>query len=141
SDGLKPVGALVQGADGNFYGTTQNGGSGNRGTVFKITTTGTTTILHSFSGRADGFEPLAALVQAPDGTFFGTVSLGGAPGAGGIFTISSGGTFNVLHTFVGSADGIVPQAGVILANDGNLYGTTVGGGESGAGTVYKITLA
>ena len=141
SDGSKPVAALVQGVDGNFYGTTLNGGTANKGTVFQITPAGVTTILHSFVGGSDGFEPLATLVSSDDGTLYGTVSLGGSPGAGSVYTISPGGAFNVLHTFIGGADGVVPQAGVVQASDGNFYGTTAGGGESGAGTVFKITPA
>ena len=141
ADGLKPWLPSCKALDGNFYGTTKNGGPANRGTVFRMTPAGVTTILHAFTGGADGFEPLAALVSAPDGTLYGTVSLGGSPGAGGVFTIAMGGTFSMLHTFVGSPEGVVPQAGVIQGNDGNFYGTTSGGGESGAGTVFKMTPA
>src|SRR5271166_2184765 len=83
ADGEYPLGLLVQASDGNFYGTTFNyggGGQGGGGTVFKLTSSGTLTVLHSFTGQSDGAEPYAGLIQATDGTFYGTTNIGGGIG-------------------------------------------------------------
>jgi uncharacterized repeat protein (TIGR03803 family) len=139
-DGSGPVASLVQGTDGNFWGTTYAGGPNNDGTIFKIAPGGTLTTLYSFQGGADGYGPKAGLIQATDGNFYGTNSGGGADfGDGTIFRITPGGMLTTLYSFTGKADGGSPQAGLIQANDGNFYGTTVGGGAHGFGTVFKIT--
>jgi uncharacterized repeat protein (TIGR03803 family) len=154
-------GSLVQGLDGNLYGTLQVGGFsdcnvfGNIGcgTVFKITPGGTLTTLHSFDGK-DGYYPNSGLVLATDGNFYGTTSFGGAnpcygSGCGTVFKITPGGTLTTLHSFDGK-DGFFPNSGLILATDGNFYGTTDYGGDyssaicllasaSGCGTVFRIT--
>ena len=76
NDGADPYAGLVQGTDGNFYGTTSSGGANNNGTVFKITPSGTVTILHNFAGPpTDGNDPTAELIQASDGNFYGTTAL------------------------------------------------------------------
>ena len=132
---------LIQGSDGDLYGTTTFGDS-NWGTVFKITTGGTYTLLHSFPymGVTDGDVPdHAPLVQAPDGNFYGTTSLGGANNLGTIYKITPGGTFTLLYSFAAS-DGQWPLGGMVLGKDGNLYGTTSAGGSGFKGTVFKFTL-
>jgi uncharacterized repeat protein (TIGR03803 family) len=136
--------SLVQGTDGNFYGTTRSGGANGLGTVFKITRGGTLTVLHSFAG-ADGEEPYGGLVQATDGNFYGTTFYGGtgANGLGTVFKITAGGTLTTLYNFcfqTSCADGDNPNAGLVQGSDGNLYGTTqAGGGVNDSGTVFKIT--
>jgi len=144
SDGSYPYAAtLVQGIDGNFYGTTFFGGTSDRGTVFKITSAGMLTTLHSFAG-SDGLVPIAGLVQGSDGNFYGTTSeggatyKGGASGYGTVFRITPAGTLTTLHSFSGS-DGRSPAAGLVQGTDGDFYGTTELGGTSGSGTVFRIT--
>jgi uncharacterized repeat protein (TIGR03803 family)/parallel beta-helix repeat protein len=128
SDGYQPVAGLIQAAspDLNFYGTTQLGGASSQGTVFKVTSTGTITTLHSFV-LSDGQQPVASVVQAasPDLNFYGTVFRGGTNADGTTFKITSTGTFTSLHTFIGS-DGTEPMSGLIQSTDGNFYGTTPG---------------
>ena len=152
SDGLFPNDPPVQGISGDFYGTTESGGTaGGFGTVFKMTSTGTLTVLHSFgSNSADGGTPLAALVQASDGSFYGTTGGGGANGDGGtVFRITAGGALKTLYSFCklsGCADGATSEAALVQASDGNFYGTTSEGGNPGCGsfgcgTVFKITPA
>jgi uncharacterized repeat protein (TIGR03803 family) len=142
ADGVYPWAGLVQGTDGNFYGTTLGGGTnGNYGTIFKINSTGTLTTLHSFCSKTsctDGVFPYAGLVQGTDGNFYGTTSGGGTLLRGTVFKINSTGALTTLHSFVGT-DGTAPYAGPVQATDGNFYGTVSGGGANGFGTVFKIT--
>jgi uncharacterized repeat protein (TIGR03803 family) len=140
SDGASPAAGLIQGSDGNFYGTTDAGGAGGFGTVFKITPGGTETVLHSFTANSDGAEPEASLIQGSDGTFYGTTDIGGTSGDGTVFSITSAGTETVLHPFAGSSsDGSRPATGLIQGSDGNFYGTTDAGGVNADGTVFRIT--
>ncbi len=151
TDGANPYAGVVQATDGNFYGTTESGGANGAGTVFKVTPSGTFTLLYTFcskSGCKDGGSPYAGLVQATDGNFYGTTVAGNVyNGAGTIFKITPSGTFTLLYTFCsksGCKDGSSPYAGLIQATDGNLYGTTDFGGanclsDGGCGTVFKIT--
>lgn len=148
SDGTDPLGGLVQGADGNFYGTTFGGGANGigYGTVFKITPSGTLTTIYSFcyqSGCPDGDEPYAGLVQGADGNFYGTTSMGGTNfNNGTVFKITPGGTLTTLYRFCipgACPDGGVPFAGLAQGTDGNFYGTTTRGGSTGNGTVFKMT--
>jgi uncharacterized repeat protein (TIGR03803 family) len=142
TDGEYTYATPVQGTDGNFYGTTYLGGSKELGTVFKITPSGTAITLHTFGG-SDGSQSLAGLVQATDGDFYGTTYMGGSEGKGEVFKITRSGAFTTLHSFCshsGCADGANPFAGLMQGIDGNLYGTTFGGGSAkGFGTVFKIT--
>jgi uncharacterized repeat protein (TIGR03803 family) len=135
---------LVQGSDGNFYGTTSTGGTGDHGMVFQLSTNGTLSTLYSFSGGADGGQPRAALVLGSDGNFYGTTYGGGASGNGTVFQISAKGTFTTLYSFNGGADGSNPTAGLVQGSDGNLYGTTSLGGlirgdSTGYGTIFQIS--
>ncbi len=143
SEGAVPVAGLVQGSDGNFYGTTALGGQHFQGTVFRIDATGNLTTLHSFSGSPnDGSNPVAGLVQGSDGNFYGTTPSGGAHFQGIVFRISQGGTHAVLHSFAGyPAEGGVPFAALVQGSDGNFYGTTAVGGAHFKGTVFNIDAA
>jgi len=147
TDGELPDAAPVQATDGNLYGTTWNGGASDLGTVFKTTPAGTLTTLYNFcrqSGCADGANPVAGLVQAANGDFYGTTSYGGTTNKGTVFRITPSGTLTTLHSFCslsGCTDGSLPYAGLVQATNGNLYGTTVNGGATGLGTIFKITPA
>jgi uncharacterized repeat protein (TIGR03803 family) len=144
-DGEFPEAGLVQATGGNFYGTTSAGGTYNHGTVFKITPGGTLTTLYSFcslAGCADGEEPLAGLVQATNGDFYGTTYSGGANSDGTVFKVTPSGTLTTLYSFcslAGCADGATPVAGLVQATNGDLYGTTYLGGANSDGAVFKIT--
>ena len=145
SNGAFPSGSLVQGTDGNFYGTTLSGGANGDGTVFKITSSGTLTTLYSFCSQtncSDGTSPFAGLVQGSDGNFYGTTSGGGAKSYGTVFKMTSTGALTTLYSFCsqsGCSDGSFPEAGLVQGSDGNFYGTTDEGGTNGDGTVFKIT--
>jgi uncharacterized repeat protein (TIGR03803 family) len=159
TDGVYPAAPLIQATDGNLYGTTAGGGANATGcegfgcgTVFKITPGGTLTTLYSFCSQSactDGGVPYAGLVQATNGNFYGTTGSGGAHAGGTVFKITSSGTLTTLYTFCSQTDctdGASPQAGLVQATDGNLYGTTAGGGANATacgiydcGTVFKIT--
>ena len=138
NDGANPSG-LIQATNGNLYGTANSGGTGGAGTVFRITTNGTLTSLHAFTGGSDGGEPKAGLIQARDGNFYGTAYSGGASYGGTAFRMSASGALTTLHGFGGGSDGYFPFSGLVQANDSNLYGTTSSGGVSGSGTVFKLT--
>jgi uncharacterized repeat protein (TIGR03803 family) len=146
NDGSGPLAGLVQGSDGNFYGTTVSGGTnGSYGTVFRISTSGAYSNLYSFgSSPTDGENPYAGLVQGSDGNFYGTTRLGGTNGGdnGTVFRISPSGSYTSLYSFVGSpTDGYWPQAGIVQGSDGNFYGTTTGGGSNSWGTVFRISAS
>jgi len=154
ADGASPDAGLVQGIDGNFYGTTVQGGSNHScyygsgcGTVFKITPNGTLTTLHNFCsqpGCPGGYGPTAGLVQGTDGNFYGTLSDGKSGVTGAIFSFTSTGTLSTLHTFDGT-DGAVPYGGLVQGTDRNFYGTTSAGGNhgcafGGCGTVFSVSV-
>jgi uncharacterized repeat protein (TIGR03803 family) len=139
TDGANPFAPLVQGVDGDFYGTTFDGGTHQQGTVFRITSEGRFSVLYAFDfiPTASSFAPL---VQGADGNFYGTTSSGGTRGEGTVFRITSTGKLTVLHSFpVSSSDGANPDVGLVLATDGNLYGTAAAGGTNGYGIIYRIT--
>src|SRR5205814_1363750 len=129
-DGAVPVAGLVQGTDGNFYGTTASGGAFFQGTVFRMTSSGAITVLHSFNSfLSEGAVPIAALVQGSDGNFYGTTALGGTHFKGTVFKIDAAASLTTLHSFNGSpGEGAYPVAGLVQGSDGNFYGTTVLGG-------------
>jgi uncharacterized repeat protein (TIGR03803 family) len=164
TDGALPVPPLVQGTDGNFYGTTDKGGTGSNfncnvscGTAFKITPAGVLTTVHSFDGT-DGNGP-SGVIQATDGDFYGTTSYGGANNCdsygsigpcGTIFKVTPGGTLTTLYNFCSKTnctDGAIPWGRVIQASNGSFYGTTSAGGSGscgsplgpGCGTIFEIT--
>ena len=152
TDGYSPNAGLVQAANGDLYGTTvQDGANGRGGTIFKITPSGVLTTLYSFCSQpncTDGSQPFAALVQATNGDLYGTTAAGGASAGydyGTVFKITPSGTLTTLHSFCSQgappncADGYQPQGALIQATNGDLYGTTYGGGANGGGTVFKIT--
>jgi uncharacterized repeat protein (TIGR03803 family) len=138
NDGAAPRAGLVQGRDGNFYGTTQGGGANYDGTIFRISPTGIFTNLYSFSG-SDGAEPYAGLVRGSDGNFYGTTFLGGVSNIGTVFRISPSGSFTNLYSFISGFPGDGPYAGLVQGSDGNFYGTTSGGGTTDAGAVFRIS--
>jgi uncharacterized repeat protein (TIGR03803 family) len=148
-DGQWPIGTLIRASDGNFYGTTLAGGTGNggNGTVFRITPSGKLSTIYSFCSQSnctDGERPFWGVIQATDGDLYGSTSSGGANDDGTVYRVTSSGTLTTLHSFNG-ADGQGPDAGVIQASDGSFYGTTLEGGEGsaceyGCGTVFKMTL-
>ena len=152
-DGANPLGGLIRDAAGNLYGTTVAGGVGSKlcaggcGTVFKVAPSGAETVLHSFTGGADGGQPTDGLISDAAGNLYGTTIEGGersgACSAGGgscgvVFKLSPTGTYTVLHSFTGGADGGNPDAGLIQDAAGNLYGTTYGGGASSLGVVFEL---
>jgi uncharacterized repeat protein (TIGR03803 family) len=129
-----PRGGLVKGNDGTLYGTVSIGKNGH-GMVFKITSGGTLTVLHQFSGDEGDFL-FDGLVQGSDGCFYGTTaSL--KTRLGTLFKISSTGALTTLHRFIGGADGSIPQGTLVQGNDGYLYGTA-DGGTNDAGIVFKL---
>src|SRR3989442_398809 len=134
-----PVAPLIQGVDGNFYGTTSQGGAAGTGTVFQVTLAGAFTVLYTFTGGTDGDYPYAGVIQGADGNFYGTTYQGGASGAGTVFRLTPAGAITVLYAFTGGADGAYPYGGVILGTDGNLYGTASQGGAANAGIVFQLT--
>ncbi|HEY5048435.1 MAG TPA: choice-of-anchor tandem repeat GloVer-containing protein [Rhizomicrobium sp.] len=149
TDGFQPLGRLIADGSGNLYGTTSLGGTGGSGIIFKISSDGTETILHAFTGGSDGLGPIGGLVAFEKrGIFYGTTSGGGgaaacAPyGCGTVFKLTQDGTETVLYAFAGGNDGASPQDG--LTSDGGkfLYGTTESGGgtgcNSGCGTVFRL---
>ena len=153
-DALAPLAPLIEGTDGNLYGTTATGGPSAAcpngcGTVFRITPAGVETVLHSFGNNAaDGQAPSGALVQGIDGNFYGLTSAGGNTPAGSatpncncgtIFRITPAGEETVLYSFgTGANDGKQPSGALLQASDGNFYGTTGSGGPSNDGTVFKL---
>ncbi len=146
-DGASPTGRLVEGTDGEFYGTTASG-TGANGTIFKITPSGRITILYFFNtpSWSDGVSPIGGLVQDGNGHFWGTTYRGGANQGGGlgtIFQITEEGVLTTLHLFAGSDpnDGQYPEAALVLTPQGNLIGTTFGGGAAAVGTVFQITAS
>ena len=159
SDGFTPYAGLVRAPDGNFYGTTGGSGSGANisGTVFKVTPAGKLTTLHQFCSKTnciDGANPWGVLVEAKDGNFYGTTAAGGTHvcktrgqekiGCGTVFRITPNGKLTTLYNFCSQggnncADGITPFAGLVEARDGSFYGTTSGGGANADGTVFRVT--
>jgi uncharacterized repeat protein (TIGR03803 family) len=130
---------LVQGTDGNFYGTTYlGGGPTNSGIVFKVTTAGVLTVLHEFSGT-DGRTPTAGLVQATDGNFYGTTPAGGSGNIGVIFKVTPAGTYSVVYNFDGTT-GKSPNVALVQHANGILYGNTTMGGTDDHGVFYSLNI-
>ncbi|QNF31329.1 DNRLRE domain-containing protein (plasmid) [Adhaeribacter swui] len=140
NEGAQPKGGLVQGADGSFYGMTQMKGKNNAGTIFKITATGTFTLLHHFNSATDGGTPYGNLVQGSNGQLYGMTTAGGKYKSGTVFSISPEGTFSVLRHFDPTSDGGKPCGSLIFGQDGYLFGLTSKGGQNKYGTAFKIAL-
>lgn len=149
TNGADPeYGPLVQGRDGNYYGTTAGGGANGFGEIFKVNAGGTVNPIYSFCSQshcADGENPAAGLVLGTDGNFYGTTLYGGDVsdcgipyGCGTIFKATPQGVLTTLYTFTKSSPGAGPVAGLVEGTDGSFYGTT--GSEGGDGTIFKITL-
>lgn len=153
TDGENPEGTLIVGADGNLYGTTLQGGSDSRGTIYRVTTAGAVTSLYSFPSlgafndngqatNATGANPRAGLMLAADGNFYGTAYQGGPAGWGTLFRMTPAGAVTLVHSFTGPlTGGAYPQAGVVQDADGNLYGTTEMGGGLHRGTAWRVSPA
>src|ERR1700724_148825 len=133
SDGSSPNGDLLPDTASNFYGTTQFGGSSNRGVVFKLDAKGNETILYTFSGGADGGIPIGRVISDSAGNLYGITSLGGDPtcSCGTVYKLTKSGTLKVLHSFKGGKDGTQNQGqaelGLVMVN-GDLYGSASFGG-------------
>lgn len=140
ADGGNPSATPVEGRDGNFYGTTQNGGQHGEGTIYKISAGGSFTNLYSFTGGNDGASPYAALVQGSDGNFYGTTSGGGTHSHGTLFEIGPGGSLTNLYSFTGGVDGAFPYDALVQGSDASFYGTTSSGGMGGNGTVFRLSV-
>ena len=144
-DGAFPQGGVTLGTDGNFYGTTYEGGSVTAGAVFKVTSSGTYTTLYSFTGGKDGAYPYAPPVEGNDGNFYGTTTAGGnttvcGSGCGTIYKITPAGVLTTLYQF-DITHGYEPYGPLVLGTDGNFYGTTPAGTTANAGVVFKISPA
>jgi uncharacterized repeat protein (TIGR03803 family) len=142
SDGAYPAGSLIINNGLNLYGTTEEGGSSNLGTVFELSHKGKETVLYSFAGGSDGETPFAGLIRK-SGYFYGTTTAGGANNDGTVFRLpDKGGSDTVLYSFTGGSDGSFPAGGVI-DQGGDLFGTTLFGGDAGCldegcGAVFEI---
>lgn len=168
TDGEGPSAGLYMDKTGNLYGMTLTGGStttcGDKdtpgcGTVFKVTPSGGESVLHHFvGGKTDGAYPIGSLIANSGGNLYGTTVAGGSTGSCGIlkregcgivFKLASNGTLTILHSFAGGSDGAYPTGALMFDSEGDLYGTTVGGGSDancgvgpyGCGTVFKIAAA
>ena len=139
NDGENPFANLISDSAGNLYGTTSGGGTNREGTVFKLSSNGTETVLHNFGSGNDGQTPLGSLIFDSAGNLYGTTSAGGLYGFGMVFELSPDGTETVLYNFGSGTDGQNPNAGMVFDSSGNLYGTTVNGGLFGGGTAFELS--
>ena len=138
----QPLGGVVFDDAGNLYGTTSQGGAYGGGIIYEISRTGVESVLYSFTGGNDGFNPVAGVSIDAKGNLFGTTSLGGADGNGVVFELAKSGsswTESTLYTFQGLSDGQNPVGGVIVDKNGNLFGSTFFGGDDGGGNVYELS--
>jgi uncharacterized repeat protein (TIGR03803 family) len=138
ADGFFPDGGLVRDDAGNLYGTTLGGGTYFEGNVFKVDTTGKESVLYSFTGLSDGGIPFSGVIRDNTGSLYGTTQIGGNYGAGTVFTLDTAGKETVLYSFAGGVDGASPAAALLRDPAGNFYSTTISGGTSGLGTVFKL---
>jgi uncharacterized repeat protein (TIGR03803 family) len=140
-DGAYPTGGLLEEADGNLYGVTDEGGEFGFGTVFEVSKAGKERILYSFHNQPDGQFPLyETLVMDSNRNLYGTTYAGGALNQGTVFKVNAAnGKEEILYSFAGGEDGALPYSGLLLDADGNLYGTTSNGGGAGAGTIFRLS--
>jgi uncharacterized repeat protein (TIGR03803 family) len=141
-DGYAPEGGVVRDAAGNLYGTTTGGGDPFvlGGIIFKLDSNGNETVLYTFEDGDGNGGPTASLTLDNQGNLFGTTTDGGTNNRGAIFKLDVNGNYSELYSFTGGMDGGIPyHAGVLLDNEGNLYGVTSAGGVYGSGTIYKLT--
>lgn len=143
-------GPITHGSDGSFYGTTENGGPDNAGTIFRWTTLDPPITVASFDGTNEGNLPEGSLTLGPDGALYGTATYGGSNYDGTVFRFATNGTLTAIATFGGTIEsGSDPTGAMLLGPDGALYGTTTWGGgntdsglnPSGCGTVFRVTTA
>jgi uncharacterized repeat protein (TIGR03803 family) len=138
TDGVEP-GDLIIDAQGNLYGSTQQGGAANLGIVFKVTAAGEETVLHSFGASLDdGIGPLGKLLLDAEGNLYGTTVEGGANYYGTVFKLTPSGEETILYNFGKPPDGAYPSGTLVMDGQGNLYGTTGWGGAYGWGTVFEL---
>lgn len=138
-DGAYPDGVLVQGSDGNLYSTAYEGSSNNYGVVYDLTLKGKCTELFGFDGGSDGGHPVAGLLLATDGNFYGVTNVGGADGFGTIFQLSANGKHFQAWPFSGT-DGANPDVTLIQNTNGTIYGdASIGGATTNTGTFFKFT--
>jgi uncharacterized repeat protein (TIGR03803 family) len=141
TDGSSPAAGLTLATDGNYYGTTNYGGSAGKGVLFKITSGGGFTVLHSFLGGSDGGFPDTAPIQASDGNLYG-VSVGGSGGdttSSTVYKFTRAGIYSIVFTFDSTTGTSV--TGLLQGSDGNLYATADTGGANGCGSIVKLTLS
>jgi uncharacterized repeat protein (TIGR03803 family) len=140
TDGSSPIGTLHRDRFGNLYGATAGGGTFGWGTAFKVSPDGNETVLHNFNIGVDGWLPGGGLVADAAGNLYGVTTFGGpsSTNLGEVYKISDSGEYTVLHAFTGPPDGSEPAGELMLDHEGNIYGTTTGGGSYGAGTLFKI---
>jgi uncharacterized repeat protein (TIGR03803 family) len=129
---------LLRDKRGDLYGTTILGGSSNCGVVFKLDPAGKESVLHNFTNGADGGQPIVGVVEDGEGNLYGTTSVGGSPGGGVLFKMDQLGHETVLSNFNSIPNGGGGPWAVVLDDAGNLYGTTIAGGEFNDGVVYKL---
>lgn len=143
--GATPKGSLIKGSDGNLYGMAYYGGTNGGGTIFKVTTTGTLTVLKNLDNSTTGRYPSANLIENSDGNFYGMTSYGGANDYGTIFKITTSGSFTVLRQLDKINDGSNPFGSLVKGSDGYFYGTTSQGGSNIkdsrmlGGVIFKIS--
>jgi uncharacterized repeat protein (TIGR03803 family) len=140
TDGYGPSAGVTLGTDGNFYGTTLVGGSAGYGVLFKITPSGTYTVLHDFLGESDGLYPRAAPIEASNGNLYGTTQTGADFLGATVYEYTPAGAFNTIYQFENTSDYNV-TAPLVQGPDGNLYGTTYNGGANGCGSIFKLTTS
>jgi len=138
TDGAFPNSGVILDSDGNLYGTALSGGTAGWGVVYRVDKSGQEKVLYNFQNETDGANPQAGVIRSDSGKIYGTTSFGNAGFYGVVFELDNGGNFTVLYNFTDGADGGGPLAGVIRDSAGNLYGTTYGGGNQGAGVVFKL---
>lgn len=138
SDGSGSGAEVTLDASGNIYGTTDTGGANLGGVIFKLTTGGTESLLHSFGGAGDGTDPDGAVTIESNGDMYGTTGSGGANQNGGIWKLAADGTYSVLHNFT-TDEGSFARGRLVQDGKGNFYGTCLFGGASGNGTVFKYS--